>query len=66
MTEKSAAVMMIDGFEESETIQIVDLLRRAGVKADTFRFQGDAFFGLSRYDSSHACYIACLDSESES
>ncbi|MDO5110004.1 MAG: DJ-1/PfpI family protein, partial [Erysipelotrichaceae bacterium] len=43
MTEKSAAVMMIDGFEESETIQIVDLLRRAGVKADTFRFQEEPF-----------------------
>jgi len=38
-----AAVMMIDGFEESETIQITDLLRRAGFEAVTFRFQEEPF-----------------------
>ena len=38
-----AAVLMIEGYEESETIQIVDLLRRAGIETDTFRFQEDPF-----------------------
>jgi 4-methyl-5(b-hydroxyethyl)-thiazole monophosphate biosynthesis len=41
MSEVKAAVMMMDGFEESETVQIVDLLRRAGVTVHTFRFQDD-------------------------
>ncbi len=40
---KRAAVLMIEGYEESETIQIVDLLRRAGVETHTFRFQEDPF-----------------------
>lgn len=40
---KTAAVMMIDGFEESETMQITDLLRRAGVETYTYRFQDDEF-----------------------
>ena len=43
MTEKTAAVMMIDGFEESETVQIVDLLRRAGILTHTFRFEEDPY-----------------------
>lgn len=42
-TGKKAAVLMVEGYEESETMQIVDLLRRAGVTADTFRFQEDPF-----------------------
>lgn len=37
------AVLMIEGFEESETIQIVDLLARAGMACTTFRFQDDEF-----------------------
>lgn len=37
--KKKAAIMMIAGFEESETIWIKDILTRAGVEADTFRFQ---------------------------
>lgn len=37
------AVLMIEGFEESETIQIVDLLARAGLTCHTFRFQDDEF-----------------------
>ena len=34
---------MVEGYEESETMQIVDLLRRADVEAHTFRFQDDPF-----------------------
>ena len=40
---KRAAVLMIEGYEESETMQITDLLRRAGVETHTFRFQEDPF-----------------------
>ena len=40
---KRAAVLMIEGYEESETMQIVDLLRRAGVETHTFRFQEDPY-----------------------
>ena len=40
---KKAAVMMIDGFEESETMQITDLLRRAGVETYTYRFQDEEY-----------------------
>ncbi|MEE8808161.1 MAG: DJ-1/PfpI family protein [Lactimicrobium sp.] len=38
---KKAAVLMMEGFEESETIQIVDLLRRAGVIVTKFCFHED-------------------------
>ena len=38
-----AAVLMIEGYEESETIQIVDLLRRAEVETHTFRFQEEPY-----------------------
>ncbi len=41
--KKTAAVMMIDGFEESETVQIIDLLRRGGVDAYSCRFQDDEY-----------------------
>ena len=40
---KTAAVMVIDGFEESETIQITDLLRRAEIKTTTYRFREDPY-----------------------
>lgn len=40
---KKAAVLMIEGYEESETIQIVDLLRRAGVQTDTFGFTDEEY-----------------------
>ena len=43
MSTLKAAVMMIDGFEESETIQIVDILKRGEVDARTFRFQDDPY-----------------------
>lgn len=32
------AVLMIEGYEEGETLTIVDLLRRAGIKCHTFYF----------------------------
>lgn len=38
---KKAAVLMMEGFEESETVQIVDLLRRAGVSVTKFCFHED-------------------------
>lgn len=38
---KKAAVLMMEGFEESETVQIVDLLRRAGVTVAKFCFHED-------------------------
>lgn len=34
-----AAVLMAEGFEEGETVTIVDLLRRAGLKCQTFGFK---------------------------
>lgn len=37
------AVLMMEGYEESETMQIVDLLRRAEIEAVTFRFQEEPF-----------------------
>lgn len=40
---KKVAVLMVDGFEESEAIQIVDLLRRAHAEVTTYRFQEDEF-----------------------
>lgn len=36
-----AAVLMAEGYEEGETLTIVDILRRAGVECDTFFF-GDS------------------------
>lgn len=41
--DKKAAVLMVEGYEESETVQIVDLLRRANVTTHTFRFQDDPY-----------------------
>lgn len=35
------AVLMVEGYEESETMQIVDLLRRVGAECHSFRFQDD-------------------------
>ena len=33
---RKAAVLVVDGYEESETVTIVDLLRRAGIECHTF------------------------------
>ena len=35
---RKAAVLVVDGYEESETVTIVDLLRRAGIGCHTFGF----------------------------
>ena len=35
MTDKRAAVLLADGFEEGESLFVVDILRRTGVKADS-------------------------------
>jgi 4-methyl-5(b-hydroxyethyl)-thiazole monophosphate biosynthesis len=37
-TDMKAAVLMKSGYEEGETLTIVDLLRRAGFECDTFYF----------------------------
>lgn len=38
-----AAVLMVEGFEEGETVTIVDILRRAGAEVSTFSFGEDLF-----------------------
>jgi len=38
---KSAAVMLAEGFEEIEATTIIDVLRRGGVKVTTFSVTGD-------------------------
>lgn len=40
---KTVAVLMPEGCEEAETIQIVDLLTRAGLKCTTYRFGDEPF-----------------------
>ena len=35
MSEKRAAVLLADGFEEGESLFVVDIFRRTGVKADS-------------------------------
>lgn len=41
-----AAVLMAEGYEEGETLTIVDILRRAGITADTFSFGDDFVRGM--------------------
>lgn len=41
-----AAILMAPGFEESETLTIVDILRRAGLMADTFSFGAEFVTGM--------------------
>ena len=40
---KKIAVFVAPGFEEGETLTIVDILRRAGIEATTFKFNDDEF-----------------------
>lgn len=41
-----AAVLMAEGFEEGETVTIVDLLRRVGLECHTFGFNPDYIRGM--------------------
>lgn len=42
------AILMAEGFEEGETVTIVDLLRRAGIECHTFSFDKDFVRGMHR------------------
>lgn len=35
---RKAAVLVVDGYEESETVTIVELVKRAGIECHTFGF----------------------------
>lgn len=43
---RKVAVLMAEGFEESETLTIVDILRRAGIPCDTFGFEEGFIKGM--------------------
>ncbi|ETT56205.1 DJ-1 family protein [Paenibacillus sp. FSL R7-269] len=45
------AVLMAEGYEEGETLTIVDILRRAGLTCDTF------FFGNKLVKGMHGIYV---------
>lgn len=45
------AVLMAEGFEEGETLTIVDILRRAGIECETFGFCGEWVRGM------HGMYV---------
>ena len=42
---KSAAIILADGFEEIEALATVDILRRAGIRCDTFSLHGPVSTG---------------------
>ncbi len=43
---KKVAVLMATGFEEGETVTIVDILRRAGIECHTFHFGEEFVTGM--------------------
>ncbi|MCR5793857.1 MAG: DJ-1/PfpI family protein [Solobacterium sp.] len=45
MTEKRAAVLLADGFEEGESLFVVDIFRRTGVQADSVSIEGEMVRG---------------------
>ena len=45
------AVLMAEGYEEGETLTIVDILRRAGLTCDTF------YFGDKLVKGMHGIYV---------
>ena len=45
MTEKKAAVLMADGYEEGETLFVIDILRRAGITAHSISIEGEMVRG---------------------
>lgn len=45
MTDKRAAVLLADGFEEGESLFVVDIFRRTGVKADSVSIEGEMVRG---------------------
>ena len=44
MSEKKAAVLLADGYEEGESLFVVDIFRRCGVAADTVSIEGEMVF----------------------
>ena len=45
MEKKRAAVLLADGFEEGESLFIVDILRRGGIHAETVSIEGEMVRG---------------------
>ena len=45
---RKVAVLMAEGFEESETLTIVDILRRAGIHCNTFGFEEGFVKGMHK------------------
>ena len=51
MTDKKAAVLLADGYEEGESLFLADILRRTGVACDTVSIEGELVRGC------HAMYV---------
>jgi hypothetical protein len=45
MTDKKAAVLLADGYEEGESLFLADILRRTGVACDTVPIEGELVRG---------------------
>ena len=45
MSDKKAAVLLADGFEEGESLFVVDIFRRTGVQADSVSIEGEMVRG---------------------